>query len=226
MSQPPTSGSEYGRGSEPSGQDPNASGGQPWSQSSASDPYGQQYGQQSQQSASDPYSQQYGQQSQSSASDPYAQQYGQQSQQYGQSQQSASDPYASYGQSQQSASDPYAQPQYDQQPGYAVQGYPAQPYGYAQAVLPDHPQSTTALILGILSFFTGGITGPFAWYIGGKARKQVQANPGQYKDGGMLTVGWVLGIVGTIYLAFFVLFVVVYLVIIVAILGAGAASGY
>ncbi|MVA76991.1 hypothetical protein GC722_13295 [Auraticoccus sp. F435] len=210
MSQPPTSGpysgDQQGYGSGGPGYGAGSSG-------SAADPQGQSWGQQpsygQQPSGSDPYSQSWGSQPSQTASDPYSQGWS------AQSSQSASDPY---GYSQQSASDPYAPQQ-----GYGMQSYPAQPYGYAP-VLPDHPQSVTVLVLGILSLVLAGVTGPFAWYMGSKARKELRQNPGQYKDGGMLTVGWVLGIVGTAYLALMVAFFVVYVIIIVAILGMGVAS--
>lgn len=105
---------------------------------------------------------------------------------------------------------PYDQP-------VATQQYPMQPmpYGY-YPVLPEHPQATTILILGILSLVLGGITGPFAWVMGNRARREIRDQPGRYRDGGTLTVGWVLGIVGTCYLAFMAVFIVIYVVFIIA----------
>lgn len=88
-------------------------------------------------------------------------------------------------------------------PGAAPFG--AQPYGYASA-LPEPPQATTVLVLGILSLLLGGITGPFAWVMGSKARRQIAA--GQYSQSSLLTVGWVLGIIGTLYLVVMVALVV------------------
>lgn len=88
-------------------------------------------------------------------------------------------------------------------PGAAPYG--AQPYGYAPA-LPEPPQATTVLVLGILSLLLGGITGPFAWVMGSKARRQIAA--GQYSQSSLLTVGWVLGIIGTLYLVVMVALVV------------------
>lgn len=113
----------------------------------------------------------------------------------------------------QQSSNPYDQP--GQQ--YPVQQYAPQPmpYGY-YPVLPEHPSATTVLILGILSMVLGGITGPFAWVMGSKARREVRENPGTYREGGTLTVGWVLGIVGTCYLALMVVFVIIYVVVIAA----------
>lgn len=101
---------------------------------------------------------------------------------------------------------------YGQQQPYAAPGVPAP--GYA-AVLPDHPQATTVLILGILSIVGISVCGPFAWYFGNKARKEIQANPGSYKDGGSLTAGWVMGIIGTILLIVGVVFLILYIIFVV-----------
>lgn len=119
------------------------------------------------------------------------------------------------------AATPYAAPAdpYGQQAGYASYGqsspYAAAPLAPYSPVLPDHPQSTMVLILGILSVVMLPILGPFAWFFGSKARKEVRQNPGVYKDGGMLTGGWITGIIGTVLLAFAALYVVlmVFLVI-------------
>ncbi len=205
MTQPPNAGQDPNEQYGSSGYGAGSSGG-------SYEPYSQAYGQ-SQPSASDPYAQPYGQ-SQPSASDPYAQPYGQ-------SQPSASDPYA-----QPTASDPYglasASDPYGQQ-GYGQQGYPVQPYGQGM-MLPDHPQSTTVLVLGILGFVVA-VTGPFAWYIGSKARKEIRQNPGSYREGGMLTVGWILGIISTGYLALIAVILVIYVIAIIALV-AGTAGSY
>ena len=90
---------------------------------------------------------------------------------------------------------------------YATGGYPAGGYGGGA----EHPQSTTVLILGILSLFIG-ITGPFAWFLGSQARREVAANPGRWVPSGSLTVGYVLGIVSTLLMALMVgLFVIMVL---------------
>lgn len=96
----------------------------------------------------------------------------------------------------------------------------AQPYGYAPA-LPEPPQATTVLVLGILSLLLGGITGPFAWVMGSKARRQIAS--GQYAQSSLLTVGWVLGIIGTLYLVVMVALVVFTLIVFIIALN---QSGY
>ncbi len=107
---------------------------------------------------------------------------------------------------------------YGQQNPYATQGM--QPYA---AVLPDHPQSTMVLVLGIISIVGFAITGPFAWFFGSKARKEIAANPGVYKEGGILNIGWILGIIGTVFLILGTVAMVAYFIFIfVVIAGSGS----
>lgn len=95
--------------------------------------------------------------------------------------------------------------------GYAPYAQPL-PYNYP-VMLPDHPQATVVLILGVLSVVGLAITGPFAWYFGNKARKEIAANPGVYKDGGTLTAGWVMGIIGSVLLMISALVLVGYVIL-------------
>lgn len=76
------------------------------------------------------------------------------------------------------------------------------------------------LILGVLALVVSGITGPFAWVMGNKAKKEIAA--GQYAPSSSVTIGWVLGIIGTIFLGFAVLMII--FAIIMAIVA--ASSGY
>lgn len=98
-------------------------------------------------------------------------------------------------------SDPYAQ-----QPStpYAQQPYAQHPNPYA--MLPEHPDSTAVLILGIASLFVP-ICGPIAWFMGSKIRKEMAAQPGYYAPGAY-AVGWIIGIVMTILTALAILFMV------------------
>ena len=75
---------------------------------------------------------------------------------------------------------------------------PPQP-GYQQPyyVPPKHPQATTAMILGILGIAVCGLCAPFAWSIGGKAVKEIDANPGAYGGRSEAHAGKIMGIVGT-----------------------------
>ncbi len=67
--------------------------------------------------------------------------------------------------------DPYAQP-YQAQDPYAQQVTPYVAGAYGQQ--PEHPQSQTVLILGIVGIFTG-VCAFVAWYMGGQAKKEIEA---------------------------------------------------
>jgi Domain of unknown function (DUF4190) len=108
---------------------------------------------------------------------------------------------------------PQGQPGYPPYPGYQ-QGY--QPYGPP----PDHPQSTLALILGIVSVVVCQIVGPFALVIGKRAMNEIDASGGTLGGRGMAQAGYILGIIGTVLLVLLLL----YFVVIGLILGAGIAG--
>ncbi|WP_248580260.1 DUF4190 domain-containing protein [Nocardioides sp. InS609-2] len=106
----------------------------------------------------------------------------------------------------------YGQPGYGQQ-GYGQQGYGQQPYGqpgyaYGGGVAGQpHPSSTTALVLGIIGLagimFCGGITlvlSPFAWAMGRKAVREIDASPGTYSGRDKAKGGQIMGIIGTVLL--------------------------
>lgn len=144
--------------------------------------------------------------------------------QYGQSPQSSPDPNQPQSQPSpfgnpehaQSASEQYGQSdsfgqgqsygQYGQQYGgqqYGVAGYGQQPYagqgmqqqyygGYG-----EHPQANTVLILGIIGFFTS-ITAFIAWYMGGQAKKEIEAGAPYAWDGSLKIGYWIGKIIGII----------------------------
>ena len=94
--------------------------------------------------------------------------------------------------------DPYSQPG-QPQPGYPTQG----PMQYA----PDHPQATTALVLGIVGIVVcAGLLSPVAWWIGKKAVDEIDASQGRLGGRGAAQAGFILGIIGTCILALYVLF--------------------
>lgn len=97
--------------------------------------------------------------------------------------------------------------------------YGAPAYGGYQPV-PDHPQAMTVLVLGIVSVFVG-VVGPVAWYLGAKAKKEIEASGGRIGGLQQVTVGWILGIIMSILL---ILGLVFFLVIMLAVLGVFAAS--
>jgi len=109
-------------------------------------------------------------------------------------------------------SPPYGPPQ-PQPPAYG--------YGYGGPVLPDHPQVSTAFVLGLVSLVGGFLcglpilAGPFAWVAGARARKAIDQDP-RYGGREKATAGMVMGIVATSLLALVLLVFGVAVVVIVA----------
>ena len=98
-----------------------------------------------------------------------------------------------YGQQQ-----PYGQP-YSQQP-YG-QPQPTVPYGQPQMyapIVPDHPQATTVLILGIVGIVACGLAAPFAWVMGNRVVAEIDASGGQLGGRSSANAGRICGIIGTI----------------------------
>ena len=86
------------------------------------------------------------------------------------------------------------------------------PYGYGTPPLPEHPNSNLVLTLGIVGMCANFIMFPFispiAWYLGAKAKRELVNNPGVYRDTGKLTAGYVLGIVGSMFVIAGILLIV------------------
>ena len=103
------------------------------------------------------------------------------------------------------------------QPGYQrpLPGMPGM-----GVLLPEHPKATTVLVLGILSLAVCPVLGPFAWSMANTARREIQQ--GLFRLTGPVTAGYVLGIIGSVYLVLWVLYVAV---IIMVMLGVIAGSG-
>ncbi len=82
---------------------------------------------------------------------------------------------------------------------------PQQPYGYqpyGPGAQPEHPQGTTILVLGILSLVVCGVLGPFAWSMGNKAIREMDANAQvTYSNRGNVSAGRICGIIGTVLMA-------------------------
>ncbi|MGJ9413199.1 DUF4190 domain-containing protein [Aeromicrobium sp. CF4.19] len=112
---------------------------------------------------------------------------------------------------------PQGQQPYPQQP-YGQQPPPQQPYGqqpYGQQPVPGHvppmgppkhQSATTAMVLGIIAV-AGGVmcylpifAAPFAWVMGGRAVKEIDASGGALGGRGEAMAGRVLGIIGTVLL--------------------------
>jgi hypothetical protein len=109
-------------------------------------------------------------------------------------------------------------PQYSP-PAY---GAPQQPYGYGGPALPDHPSASTAFVLGLVSLVGGFFcwlpifVGPFAWVVGARAKREIDAHPGVYGGREKANAGMIMGIVATALMALAVLVIVVAIVAIVA----------
>lgn len=95
-----------------------------------------------------------------------------------------------------------------------------QPPGYP-VVRPDHPRATTAMVLGILGLVVCQACAPFAWSIGGKAVKEIDASGGAYGGRGQAQAGYILGIIGTILLGLGLIAGVIW---IIAVVGIGVSS--
>ena len=77
----------------------------------------------------------------------------------------------------------------------------------------EHPQGTTVLVLGILSLVVCGILGPFAWNMGNKAIREIDADPGvTYRNRGNVTAGRLCGMIGCAVLVLQVLLFIVWIV--------------
>lgn len=84
------------------------------------------------------------------------------------------------------------------------------PYGRPSQ---DHPQTTTILVLGILSLVVCGVLGPFAWSMGTKALREIDASQGALGGRDTVNIGRILGIVSTVLLIIGAVFVIGFLVI-------------
>ena len=145
---------------------------------------------------------------------------------YGQPPQQPDSPYGQspYGQAPYAQS-PYAQSPYGQQ-GYGQETHPQSgyaqpqqhnPYGPVGVVppgpsLPSHPSATTSMVLGLIGLVSlitclgvGLILSPFAWAMGSKALKEIDASGGTLGGGDQARAGQVMGIIGTTLLVLGVL---------------------
>jgi hypothetical protein len=136
------------------------------------------------------------------------------------------EPQSPYQQGQQ----PYGATGYPPQPGqpppYAYPpgpgGVPGQmPYAAFSPVLPAHPQSTLAMVLGLIgvlgALFACGLTlvlSPFAWALGHNALKEIRASQGRLGGESQARTGMITGIIGTILLVLAVLAVVAFVVLV------------
>ena len=78
-------------------------------------------------------------------------------------------------------------------------GYPGPP----SYLLPDHPDATKAMVIGLIAL-VGGFTcylplalGPWAWVVGRRVVKEIDAQPGRYEGRGQAQAGFVMGVIAT-----------------------------
>jgi hypothetical protein len=109
------------------------------------------------------------------------------------------------------------------QPAY--QPVPGQPpyYGAYSAPAPAHPQSTLAMVLGIIGLAGGFVVcglplvvSPFAWAIGHNAVKEIRASQGRLSGEGQARAGMIMGIIGTVLLVLAILAVIAVVALAVA----------
>jgi hypothetical protein len=69
------------------------------------------------------------------------------------------------------------------------------------------------LVLGGLSIVVLPLIGPFAWVIGARVKREMAAAPGRWSGEDLVSVGYVLGIVGTVFCLIGVVFLLIFLAI-------------
>ncbi|KQY60147.1 hypothetical protein ASD11_11720 [Aeromicrobium sp. Root495] len=102
---------------------------------------------------------------------------------------------------------PPPQPAFQPPPGvqpppgaYPTDGHAPSSYGY---VPPKHPNATTAMVLGIVGIAGGFLcvlpilVAPFAWFMGSRAIRDIDASAGGQSGRSEAMAGKVLGIIGT-----------------------------
>jgi hypothetical protein len=97
---------------------------------------------------------------------------------------------------------PYGQPY----PPPGMPGYPPMPPGPYPFAPPPHPQSMTALVLGIFGLLCCALASPFAIWLGQKSMREIDASGGQLGGRGQAQAGFILGIVGAVIWAIAVVF--------------------
>lgn len=98
-------------------------------------------------------------------------------------------------------------------PQYPYQGGPP---GYPYGPPPDQQQATTALVLGILGLAVCGVLAPFAWSIGHRSMREIDASGGALGGRGKAQAGYIMGIIGSILLIISVIFGAIFLLAVVS----------
>ncbi|MGP4099331.1 DUF4190 domain-containing protein [Nonomuraea sp. KM90] len=84
--------------------------------------------------------------------------------------------------------------------GRASVSYPDYGPGYYGPPPQSHPSGTTILVLGILSLVVCTFIGPFAWSMGTKALREIDASGYVYENRGHVQAGRICGIISSIML--------------------------
>jgi hypothetical protein len=113
------------------------------------------------------------------------------------------------------------------QPPYGQPANPQVPYGAPQApaygaFAPDHPQAVLVLVLGILGFVVCPGISPFAWVMGNRVVREIDASGGAVGGRSSANAGRICGLIGTILLGLGLLILVG--AIVAAIIGAAAST--
>ncbi|MFD7076037.1 DUF4190 domain-containing protein [Nocardioides sp. NPDC059952] len=119
-------------------------------------------------------------------------------------------------------------PAYGGQPGYGQAPYGA-PAAYAGPVGRPDSSATTAMVLGIIGIagivtcYLPLILSPFALFMGLASKKRIDASNGALTGRGSAQAGFILGIIGTIFLILGILAIAIFVIIGIA---GGFDSGY
>ena len=116
---------------------------------------------------------------------------------------------------------PQGPPQPPQNP-YHPHGAPGYGPGGVPPWAPDHPDSATVLILGILGITVCQVVAPFAWVKGSRVKREIDASGGTLGGRSQVQIGYVLGIVGSALMALYVVGFLFYIVVVVIVLSSGA----
>ena len=91
------------------------------------------------------------------------------------------------------------------------------PYGQQYGAAPqEHPQGTLILVFGILGIFIT-IFAPIAWYMGNKAKREIQASGIQYSNEQNVSIGRMLGKIFTIIAIISIVLSIIITIIVVAV---------
>jgi hypothetical protein len=124
------------------------------------------------------------------------------------------------------------QPPYEPQPAYEPRPAPPGWYPGPPAYrLPAHPDATKAMVIGLIALI-GGFTcylplalSPWAWVVGRRAVREIDAQPGRYEGRGPAMAGFVTGVVATVLLLLGLLLVLGFLALLFVAPGGGTVSG-